>query len=119
VQSLSVVTNGQTTGVPINLAGVTSGELGDKTIGSVKAGSFGSSLILAGKVSSASLGAVTTGNGGSTFGIGADTVGGFSGSFAGTPLHLARAQLSNEEVLQAYLVQKGVTFADFDIVLAG
>jgi hypothetical protein len=103
---------------PFNLPGVSAADLGISTIGSVRAGSFGSSLILADKIGSASLGAVTTANNGSTFGIGATSLGSLTGSFASVPLHVTRAVLSNEEVLQAYLVQKGIQFGDFDIQIA-
>jgi hypothetical protein len=101
----------------VAFAQLSAASAGSATIGSVKAKSFAASYIEAAKISSAALGAITTDNSGTAFGVAADSLGDFSGVFAGTALSASHSVLTNEEVLQDYINEKGVTFADFGIEL--
>jgi hypothetical protein len=114
----STITSG-TTASNLSLSTATASNLGSSTIGSIHAGSFASSEIFAGKVTSASLGTVTNNNGGTSFGIATDTIGSFAGVFASVPAHFGHAQLLNEEVLQAYVTQQGIQFVDFSLQIEG
>ncbi len=108
----------------INIADATSAQLGTATIGSIRitgrsGDQFTNSVILAGKINSASLGNVLTNNGGSTLGIGAKSLGTFSGVFGGSILHVPHSALVNQTLLGNYLQQQGVTFGDFEILIFG
>jgi hypothetical protein len=101
----------------INFDQILATNIGSASIGSVKSGSFIASIIEAGKIGSASLGDITTANNGTAFGVATTSLGSFKGVFAGTALSASHSVLTNEEVLQDYVNQKGVTFADFGIEL--
>jgi hypothetical protein len=94
------------------------------TIGSIRltgktGDDFTSSNITANKISSLSLGTITTNNSGTPFGITTPSLGSFTGIFGATSLHLGRAQLKNQSVLAAYVAQQGAVFGDFVIQLGG
>jgi hypothetical protein len=108
----------------VSLATATADGLGSATIGSIhltgrSAGEFTNSQILAGKITSASLGSVTTANGGIAFGLAVKTIGSFSGIFAGKSLSVPRADLSTEALLAAYVRLRGTAVGDFEIKITG
>ena len=113
----SNITAGVTAGT--TFASATSALLGSDTITSVKlAGktpTFTDTNILAGKITSASLGTVTTDNSGVAFGLATNSISSFAGIFANGPAHVGRTQLLNDAVLATYLTQQSVVFGDFAI----
>jgi hypothetical protein len=93
--------------------------LGSATIGSFRTGAFAGSDLVASKISSAALGTVTTDNGGTKFGVAVDSINALSAVFGSTPVHFGRAQLINEEILNAYLNAQGIVFGDFALTIEG
>jgi hypothetical protein len=113
----SNVSAGVTSGTTVSNA--TAANLGSSTIGTLHSGSYINSDVLAGKINSASLGAVSTSNGGTAFGVASGSINALSGVFSTTPAHFAKAQLVNEEVFQAYAQKLGTNFADFGLQILG
>jgi hypothetical protein len=108
----------------VTLATASTANLGTATLGTIRltgrtGDQFTNSQILAGKVTTASLGSVTTSNSGSSFGIGTKSISSFSGIFGGIPLHAPHSALVNDTLLGNYLQQQGVTFGDFEILITG
>ncbi len=104
----------------VGIATATAGNLGTATIGTIRltgrAGDqFTDSAILAGRVTTASLGSVTTTNGGVSFGIAAHYVGTFAGTVKGVAVHLPHSALVSDATIAAYLKKKNVSFGDFEI----
>jgi hypothetical protein len=58
---------------------------------------------------------VSTSDGGVSFGIAADYVGTFAGTFNGVVLHLPHSALVSDAAITAYLQKKNVSFGDFEI----
>jgi hypothetical protein len=107
----STIAAGVTAGT--TLAGATGAALGKATISSIRANGFASTDILAARIGAASVGTITTDNGGTAFGFATDS---FS-SFASTSLKLSHKLLLNQSVLAAYVTQKGISLGDFGIAI--
>ena len=75
-------------------------------------------MIAAQTVKSVSLGTVTTGNAGTPFGVAAATVGTVSATFdTGGTLRAGRKQLDSQADFAAYLSSRGLTPADFEVLI--
>jgi len=101
---------------------VTSSTLGTATISTIRltgkpadGDEFTASSIIADKITSASLGSVTTNNGGSSFGLAVSTINSFTGIFSGNELRANKTALQSNAILSALLTQDGVSFGDFEL----
>ncbi len=106
---------GSVSAASINTSTITDGG----PLSSLHVSGFASTNITAGKVGSLSVGPVTTGNGGTAFGITGKSIGSFAGVFGATALRLSHRLLLNDRVLADYVSQKGIAFGDFGITING
>jgi hypothetical protein len=108
----------------VTLATANTANLGSASLGRVRltgrAGDqFTNSQILAGKITTASLGIVTTANGGVSLGIASKSVGTFTGTIGHSLVRPPRSALASTATLTAYLLQKNISFGDLEILIPG